>query len=358
MEKKEILRQTVEPLLIWYRQNARNLPWRYGKNPNPYHIWVSEIMLQQTRVEAVKPYYERFLAALPTVNALADAEEGLLLKLWEGLGYYSRVRNMQKAARQIVTEYDGKIPSEYGALLKLKGIGPYTAGAIASIAFCKPCPAVDGNVLRVMARLTADEADIVQPSVRKLWEGEIASILPAQQPGEYNQALMELGATVCLPNGSPKCGVCPLRAFCQAYRKGQTTLFPVKRGKKARTKEELAVFFLVSDNQIAFHKRPNRGLLSNLWELPNCPMKASQPEFLQGLGILRAEITPMRQQKHIFTHIEWYMDCYFGRVYEKCDSDLIWLTREEAISDYALPSAFKKVWREGLKRMEDLDELY
>lgn len=353
MGKEEILRQTVEPLLTWYRQNARNLPWRCRENPNPYHIWVSEIMLQQTRVEAVKPYYERFLAALPTVSALAQADEELLLKLWEGLGYYSRVRNMQKAAQQIVSEYNGEIPSEYHELLQLKGIGPYTAGAIASIAFGRQCPAVDGNVLRVMARLTADEADIAQPSVRKYWEDEIASILPEQQPGEYNQALMELGATVCFPNGAPKCGVCPLRAFCQAYRKNQTTLFPVKSGKKARTKEELTVFFLVSGNQIAFHKRQNQGLLSNLWELPNCPKEASQPEFLQGLGILRAELTPMRQQKHIFTHIEWYMDCYFGVVFEKCASDLIWATKEEAASAYALPSAFKKVWQEGLKRMED-----
>ena len=233
MEQEKILRQTAEPLLEWYQKNARVLPWR-SENPNPYHVWVSEIMLQQTRVEAVKPYYERFLSALPTVQALAEADEELLLKLWEGLGYYSRVRNMQKAAQQIVAEHNGEIPAEYSILLKLKGIGPYTAGAIASIAFSKPCAAVDGNVLRVMARLTADEGNIAEPAVRKYWEKEIMEALPKERPGDYNQALMELGATLCLPNGAPKCELCPLRAYCLAYRKNQTMLFPVKTKKSSR----------------------------------------------------------------------------------------------------------------------------
>lgn len=351
MEKEELMRQMAAPLLEWYHANARELPWRNTKNP--YYVWVSEIMLQQTRVEAVKPYYERFLAALPTVSALAEADEGQLLKLWEGLGYYSRVRNMKKAAQQVMQEYGGRLPSGYAQLLKLKGIGPYTAGAIASIAFSQPCPAVDGNVLRVMARLTADASDIAQPSVRKEWEREIAAAMPAEEPGIYNQALMELGATVCLPNGAPRCGVCPLRTLCQAYSKNQTLLFPVKSKKNPRVQENISVFFLVSDGKIALRKREEKGLLSSLWELPNCQREVSPFAFLEGQGVLRAELSPMRQQTHIFTHIEWHMDCYYGIVFEKEPSDLIWISKEEAAAEYALPSAFKKTWREGLERMED-----
>ena len=352
MEQEKILRQTAEPLLEWYQKNARVLPWR-SENPNTYHVWVSEIMLQQTRVEAVKPYYERFLSALPTVQTLAEADEELLLKLWEGLGYYSRVRNMQKAAQQIVAEHNGEIPAEYSILLKLKGIGPYTAGAIASIAFSKPCAAVDGNVLRVMARLTADEGNIAEPVVRKYWEKEITEALPKERPGDYNQALMELGATLCLPNGAPKCELCPLRAYCLAYRKKQTMLFPVKTKKSSRIQETLSVFFLVSENKIALHKRLPHGLLSNLWELPNCPSETQTFEFLQKLGVTRAELLPMRSQKHIFTHIEWHMECYFGKVFEKQLSNLVWVTKEEAAAEFALPSAFRKTWLEGLKQMED-----
>lgn len=351
MEQEKILKQITGPLLTWYHQNARVLPWR-SENPNPYHVWVSEIMLQQTRVEAVKPYYERFLAALPNVRALAEADEDLLLKLWEGLGYYSRVRNMQTAARQIMDEHGGEVPPEYPALLKLKGIGPYTAGAIASIAFSKPCAAVDGNVLRVMARLTADDGDIAQPAVRKHWEAEIAAALPKERPGDYNQALMELGATICLPNGAPKCGLCPLCTTCLAYRKNQVALFPVKSNKNPRIQENLSVFFLVSGNRIALRKRPPHGLLSNLWELPNCPVESQTFAFLQEIGVMQAELYPMKSQKHIFTHIEWHMECYFGKVFAKQPSGLVWVTKEEAAAGFALPSAFRKTWLDGLKQME------
>ena len=204
----ENLNYNVEPLLKWYQLNKRDLPWRRTKDP--YHIWVSEIMLQQIRVEAVKPYYERFLTMLPTVKDLADADEETILKLWEGLGYYSRGRNMQKAAIQVMEEYDGKFPADHGKLLKLKGIGPYTAGAVGSIAFGLPVPAVDGTALRVMSRITADASDISLQSTKKDWEERIANILPEDRPGDLNQALMELGATVCLPNGTPKCEICPV----------------------------------------------------------------------------------------------------------------------------------------------------
>ena len=214
----ENLKYIVEPLLKWYQLNKRDLPWRRTKDP--YHIWVSEIMLQQTRVEAVKPYYTRFLQTLPTVTDLAEADEETILKLWEGLGYYSRVRNMQKAAIQIMDEHNGIFPANYQKLLKLKGIGPYTAGAVGSIAFGLAVPAIDGNVLRVMSRIAADAEDISLQSTKILWEERIKEIMPEEHPGDLNQALMELGATVCLPNGAPKCEICPVRKYCEAYRKG------------------------------------------------------------------------------------------------------------------------------------------
>ena len=347
----EILKCIIQPLLEWYQLNKRDLPWRRTKDP--YSVWVSEIMLQQTRVEAVKPYYERFLQTLPTVKDLAEADEETILKLWEGLGYYSRVRNMQKAAIQIMEEHNGEFPADYAKLLKLKGIGPYTAGAVGSIAFGLPVPAVDGNVLRVMSRITADASDISLQSTKKDWEKRITEILSAEYSGEFNQALMELGATVCLPNGVPKCEICPVRKFCEAYHKGCTQLYPVKAEKKARTLEYLNVFFCVDGEKIAISKRPEKGLLSGLWELPNSQREIAIPEALQEKGILQAEIIPMKNQKHIFTHVEWHMDCYFVKVFDKTTSDLFWVTPEEAETSYALPSAFKKIWQEGLKRMHD-----
>lgn len=346
----EELKQIVEPLVEWYQRNKRDLPWRRTKNP--YCIWVSEIMLQQTRVEAVKPYYERFLQTLPTVKDLATAQEETILKLWEGLGYYSRVRNMQKAAIQIMEEHHGHFPENHAQLLKLKGIGPYTAGAVGSIAFGLPIPAVDGNVLRVMSRITANPADISLQATKKEWEERLKEILPLDCPGEFNQALMELGATVCLPNGVPKCEICPVRKHCEAYRRGSAQLYPVKAEKKARTQEFLNVFFCVDGNQIAIGKRPKKGLLSGLWELPNGSREVAPPVFLQEIGIMEAEIIPMKGQKHIFTHVEWHMDCYYVKVKKRAASDLLWLTKEEAESSYALPSAFKKIWADGISRME------
>ena len=346
------LKYIVEPLLLWFYQNKRDLPWR--KTVNPYHIWVSEIMLQQTRVEAVKPYYERFLQTLPTVKDLAEADEETILKLWEGLGYYSRVRNMQKAAIQIMQEHDGVFPSDYSKLLKLKGIGPYTAGAVGSIAFHLPVPAVDGNVLRVMSRITADPSDISLQKTKKYWEERITEILPVEHPGDLNQALMELGATVCLPNGVPKCEICPIRKYCEAYRRNTVMLYPVKAEKKARLMEHLNVFFCIYENKIAIRKRSDKGLLSGLWELPNCQRDVAPPIALQELGILKAEIEPMKSQKHIFTHVEWHMDCYFIKVSKKTSSELLWITKEEVEQNYTLPSAFKKIWQEGLMKMQTI----
>ena len=211
------LYKIVEPLLAWYEKNRRKLPWR--ENVSAYRVWVSEIMLQQTRVEAVKPYFARFIDALPDVSDLADCEEEKLLKLWEGLGYYNRVRNMQKAAKTVMEEYGGQLPDDYEKLLSLKGIGSYTAGAIASIAYGIPVPAVDGNVLRIITRLTQDESDIMKQSVKKRVEQALLEVMPQKRAGVFNQALMELGATVCVPNGAPLCEACPWKEFCLAKKK-------------------------------------------------------------------------------------------------------------------------------------------
>lgn len=346
----EHLKDIINPLLQWYQLNKRDLPWR--KTKDPYPIWVSEIMLQQTRVEAVKPYYERFLQTLPTIKNLAEADEETILKLWEGLGYYSRVRNMQKAAIQVMEEHKGQFPADHKKLLSLKGIGPYTAGAVGSIAFNLPVPAVDGNVLRVMSRITADAADISLQSTKKDWEERLTEIMPLDHPGDMNQALMELGATVCLPNGAPKCEICPVRKYCEAYRRGATLVYPVKAEKKPRTQEHLNVFFCTDGNKVAIHKRPQKGLLSGLWELPNTNEEIAMPAALQQFGIFQAEITPMKNRKHIFTHVEWHMNCYFVTVSDKTETDLLWLSVAEAEKSFALPSAFRKIWQEGLGKIK------
>ena len=230
-----MLNEIVQPLISWYRQNKRILPWRDQKNA--YYTWVSEIMLQQTRVEAVKPYFLRFIGELPDVKALAECPEEKLMKLWEGLGYYNRVRNMQTAAQNVVSEYSGILPASYEELLALKGIGSYTAGAIASIAYDIPVPAVDGNVLRVFSRITEDRQDIMKQSVRRQVEEKLLGIMPKEAPGDFNQALMELGAVVCVPNGPARCTECPVAAFCRAYHHGIVDELPVKAPKKKRTIE-------------------------------------------------------------------------------------------------------------------------
>lgn len=230
------LEKIVEPLLEWFQGNKRALPWR--EDPTPYRVWVSEIMLQQTRVEAVKPYFERFTAALPDIGALAGCEEEKLLKLWEGLGYYNRVRNMQTAAKDVMEGHGGQLPADYGKLLELKGIGHYTAGAIASIAYGIPVPAVDGNVLRVITRVAADSSDIMKQPFRTKVEQELLKIIPKDRASAFNQGLMELGATVCLPNGAPQCGNCPWQGFCEAACRGLWEEIPVKSKAKPRKIEE------------------------------------------------------------------------------------------------------------------------
>ena len=258
------LEQLPIPLLEWYRDNARSLPWR--DDPTPYHVWVSEVMLQQTRVAAVLDYYRRFMAEVPDVAALAALSEERLMKLWQGLGYYSRARNLQAAARQIMEEHGGSFPSDYQAVRALKGVGDYTAGAICSIAFGQPVPAVDGNVLRVVTRVTGDEGDITTPAMKAKVAAHLAPIIPLDDPGAFTQAMMELGATVCLPNGAPLCDTCPARSFCTARLENRVDMLPVKTKKKARRVEERTVWLIFHEGRVALRRRPAKGLLAGLWE--------------------------------------------------------------------------------------------
>lgn len=345
--RKGCLRDIPKPLLTWYDTNRRVLPWR--EEPTPYHVWVSEIMLQQTRVEAVKPYYGRFMAALPDVAALAAAKEEVLLKLWEGLGYYNRVRNLKAAAVQIMTEYRGEMPSEYEELKKLKGIGSYTAGAISSIAFGRPEPAVDGNVLRVLSRVGCRREDITLPATKKKFEEELRRVMP-DRPGAFNQALMEIGAMVCVPNGAPRCEVCPLSELCLAHINGTETAYPRKTPKKARTVERKTVLLIRDENQVALRKRAAKGLLAGLYEFPTLEGFLDAEEVTawlaeRGLPILR--IVPLPDAKHIFTHREWHMRGFLIRVDELSEEQPAadaehWLFAQvqEAEEKYPVPSAF------------------
>ena len=296
-EVRTMYAETVPYLLHWYEFNRRILPWR--EEPTPYHVWVSEIMLQQTRVEAVKGYYDRFLTCLPDVRALAEAEEDELLKLWEGLGYYNRVRNMQKAARVLVEQYGGEMPADYEKIRALPGIGDYTAGAIASIAFGLPYPAVDGNVLRVMSRITGSEEDIAKERTKQTMKQDLTAIMP-EQSGDFNQSLMELGATICLPNGKPLCEQCPVMHLCKAFHTGRETELPVKSGKKERRIEKRVVYLIYSGERILLHRRPKQGLLAGLWEFPNVLLEEAKDI---GLKMIKD-----KKAKHIFSHVEWHME--------------------------------------------------
>lgn len=341
------LEKITEPLLAWFQGHARVLPWR--EEPTPYRVWVSEIMLQQTRVEAVKPYFERFTTALPTIQDLAECEEEKLLKLWEGLGYYNRVRNMQIAAKTVMEKYGGELPADYQELLKLKGIGHYTAGAIASIAYQISVPAVDGNVLRVVARVTADDSDIMKQSVRTKVENELQKIIPKDHASAFNQALMELGATVCLPNGAPKCEECPWQTFCEAKRLDCWQLLPVKSKAKPRKIEEKTIFIIRDGEKVVLHKRPTKGLLAGLYEFPNTSGHLTEEEAL--LWVKEQKLEPLRIQKlepakHIFSHVEWHMKGFYvklERAFErqKLPPSVIFVSREELSQNYALPTAFR-----------------
>ena len=345
MEKKEIFARIPGALLPWYAQNRRDLPWRTDKNP--YHIWVSEIMLQQTRVEAVKGYYDRFLKALPAVADLARADDEQLHKLWEGLGYYSRVRNLKKAANQIMQNHNGIFPNTHAEISNLAGIGPYTAGAICSIAFDLPTPAVDGNVLRVVSRLTNDDTPIDKPAYRKAITENLATVYP-EQAGDFTQALMELGATVCGPNRKPDCKNCPCKDFCQAHARGREGELPVKKSKPQRRVEDRTVFILSCDGFYALQKRPEKGLLAGLWEFPNISGKteiAVAIKEVERLDLKPKEIIRQVEKKHIFTHIEWHMNGVYMEVKERAGK-FVWMNAEQITTEAALPTAFRQFWEE------------
>ncbi len=334
----------AEPLVAWYREHKRDLPWR--RNPDAYRVWVSEIMLQQTRVEAVKPYYERFLRELPTVKDLAKAEEDKLLKLWEGLGYYNRVRNMQKAACQIMMDYHGQFPDTYEAILTLKGIGSYTAGAISAFAYGISKPAVDGNVLRVVSRLTGSREDIMKQSVRRKVEEALERIIPENAAGDFNQGLIELGAIVCVPNGEPKCNECPVAGFCEARRTGSIAELPVRSKGKARRIEERTVFVFRDGKQLAIRKRPSRGLLAGLYEFPSESGHMSLEEasaYSKKIGLMPVRVKELGESKHIFSHIEWHMTGYEILVdeLEKTNKKgFLFIRPEEIEKEYPIPSAY------------------
>ena len=351
-ERQKIWSAAAGPLLAWYDLHQRALPWRGTQDP--YRVWVSEIMLQQTRVAAVIPYYQRWIKELPTVAALAAVPEERLMKLWQGLGYYSRARNLQRAAQIILSEHEGRFPEALPQLLKLPGIGDYTAGAIASIAFGQPVPAVDGNVLRVAARVLDIREDIMSPRVRKEIRQLTAAAIPPDRPGAFNQALMDLGATACLPNGPPACGSCPLGELCQANRLGTQAALPIRAPKAGRRVEELTVCLLLREGRVALRQRPSHGLLAGLWEFPHVP--GTLDERRAGKAVADWGLTPLDWRKrlearHIFTHVEWHMTGYLLTV--KGDGpEVVWVDRE-GLEALAVPSAFGKFLAEAHRALAE-----
>ena len=351
------MKETVQPLVEWFRENQRDLPWR--KRMDAYRVWISEIMLPQTRVEAVKPYYERFLKELPDVKALAEVPEDRLLKLWEGLGYYNRARNLKEAACQIMEKYGGRFPETYEEIRGLKGIGNYTAGAVSSFVYGVRKPAVDGNVLRVVTRITADWSDITKAGTRTKVEREVEEVIPAEAAGDFNQSLIELGAIVCVPNGEPKCGICPVSGICLAHAQGRETEFPVKAKKKARRIEKRTILVFRDNEKTAVRKRPDTGLLAGLYEFPGTEGHLKQPEvvrYAKSLGLMPIRVKKLGSAKHIFSHVEWHMVGYEVIVDEleknmkdqegrkdqgAAPGEIIFAELRELKEHYPMPSAFE-----------------
>jgi A/G-specific adenine glycosylase len=335
-------------IMDWFSLNGRDLPWR--KNQDPYRIWVSEIMLQQTRVEAVIDYFNRLINRLPTVFDLANVDDEVLYKLWQGLGYYTRAKNLKKAAGIIIEQYSGVIPNTFSELLKLPGIGPYTAGAIASIAFLQPVVAIDGNVQRVISRIYGNMLDITTKEAKEAITKMVESLLPINQTGVFNQALMEIGATICIPNGKPNCAVCPVKEDCFAFLNQKTNEIPVKSKKKARLIQPLTVLLVKVKNGWLLHKRTNKGLLANLWEFPNLAKNASMQEvndYLSNLSIQATNIEPTKDAKHVFTHIEWHMKTFMidGNLSDELPNNFQIVTNKQIKEDFSIASAFSHCLR-------------
>ncbi len=326
-------------LVPWYEQNKRDLPWR--RTRDPYRIFVSEIMLQQTRVNAAIGYYERFFSLFPTVHVLARADDDLLLKAWEGLGYYSRARNLKRAARIVADEYDGVFPASPSVLRLLPGVGDYTAGAVASIAFGLPVAAVDGNVLRIVARVLDYNAPVTPPFKRTITDA-LTRIYPVERCGSFTQSFMDLGSAICLPS-RPACLLCPLRAVCAAYAHGTAESLPVRAPKAAKKQQKLTVFVLRNDDTVGVQKRSDTGLLASLWELPNRSGHLSDGDAVrvaETMGVRICGEFSMRRARHVFTHIEWDM-LVFDAQTERVDDSLVWVN-PNANEQAALPTAFRK----------------
>ena len=345
---KEILSKIPTPLLKWYAENRRVLPWR--EEVSPYRTWISEIMLQQTRVTAVLPYFARFMAAYPTVADLAAADDGELMRLWQGLGYYSRARNLKRAAQQIVENFGGVFPDTYKDLLALPGIGDYTAGAILSIAMGQTVPAVDGNALRVVSRVCAYDGNVSDPKNRNRLRDAVAEILPDGRAGEFNQAMMDLGATVCLPHGTPLCKCCPFSSFCSAFSQNTPQKFPVKALKKTKKTEEITVFVLRRGDETALHQRPKSGLLAGLWEFPNTIgtlNESAAAAWLSENNVIPHQWVKKINYTHEFTHILWQIAAYVIEIEGIGNPSWVWCDPSET-QKKAIPSAFRK----PLKEME------
>lgn len=339
------LKEAAGPLVEWFRENRRDLPWR--RRMNAYRVWISEIMLQQTRVEAVKPYYERFLKELPDVKALAEVPEERLLKLWEGMGYYNRARNLKAAAVQIMEEFGGRFPDRYEEIRSLKGIGSYTAGAIVSFVYNIPKPAVDGNVFRVVTRLLADPDDITKASTRTKIEALLEEVIPRDAAGDFNQSLIELGAIVCLPNGEPKCAECPVRHLCRSFAEGTQMEYPVKKKAKERRIEKRTVFLFCDGGAVAIRKRKSTGLLAGMYEFPNVEGHLKRQEaidYARSLGLAPVRVKKLESAKHIFSHVEWHMTGYeilVDELEKEMKDNVIFAGRDELEEKYPMPSAFE-----------------
>lgn len=341
-----------QTMLDWYDENRRHLPWR--EKPSPYRTWISEVMLQQTRVEAGTAYFERFTDALPDVASLAAADEQQLLKLWEGLGYYSRVRNLKKAAGIVMEQYGGNLPADFDALRKLPGLGEYSAGAIASIAFDIRVPAVDGNVLRIAARILGDDRNIEDPAVKKEFRCTVWKALPHSRVGDFNQSLMELGALICLPNGRPLCECCPMAETCEAKKTGSQLLLPTRIKKNARRTEQKTVLLLRRGAEVLICQRPAKGLLASLWEFPCLAGDLTAAEVAEIYSLPETAVTPLGKATHIFTHILWEMEGYMVQLGQGAPlpQGCLSVLPQELFAGYPIPSAYAaylKVLREEMQ---------
>ncbi|MCR5576698.1 MAG: A/G-specific adenine glycosylase [Oscillospiraceae bacterium] len=349
MTEEERIQNCTARILAWYPGVRRPLPWREA--PTPYEVWVSEIMLQQTRIEAVRPYYARFLRELPDVRALAEVSEERLLKLWEGLGYYSRARNLQKAARQIMADCGGELPRTAAELKKLPGIGDYTAGAVASIAYGEPEPAVDGNVLRLLSRVLASGEDVLLPRTRARMTALLRAAYPrGEAAGLLTEGLMELGETVCVPNSEARCESCPLASLCLARESGRPEAYPVRTPPRPRRIEQRTVLLLRCGGRWAIRKREEKGLLARMWELPNIEGRLSAAEAAEAVRALGGELLSCEncgEARHVFTHVEWHMTGWLLELAAECPG-FVWESAADIRATRSVPTAF----RYYLKQME------